>query len=61
MTIDLKENNNISTLTWPAQSPDINIIDNIWLLLKNQIKGHMMNIDTVDLKAALQHPCLSIP
>lgn len=62
MTKAWKENNNIPTLTWPAQSPDVNIIENIWLLLKNQVKRHMMNIDTVDdLKAVLQHAWLSIP
>ena len=59
MTKTWKENyNNIKTLTWPAQCPDINIIENIWLLLKNQVKRHMMNIDTVGLKAELQHTWL---
>lgn len=61
MTKALKENNNIPTLTWPVQSPDINIIENIWLFLKNQVKRHniMMNIDTVDdLKAVFQHTWL---
>lgn len=60
----MKGNNNIPTLTWPVHSPDINIIENIWLFLKNQVKRHniIMNIDTVDdLKAVFQHTWLSIP
>lgn len=61
MTKFLKENYNIPTLTWPVQSSDINIIENIWLFLKNQVNRHniMMNIDTVDdLKAVFQQTWL---
>lgn len=38
MTKAWKENNNIPTLPLPAQSPYINIIENIWLLLKKSSK-----------------------
>ena len=29
---DFTEANNINTMTWPAQSSEINIIENVWLI-----------------------------
>ena len=40
------QNNNINTTEWPAQSPDINIIENIWLRLKRNIEPIAGNINT---------------
>jgi hypothetical protein len=35
-----KADNNIPILPWPAQSPDINVIENVWRVLKIHIKGN---------------------
>jgi hypothetical protein len=33
-----KQGNNINTLPWPPQSPDINIIENMWKVLKLRVQ-----------------------
>ena len=32
--------NNVSVLEWPSQSPDLNIIENIWAVMARQLRGH---------------------
>lgn len=50
------ENSNIHHTEWPAQSPDINPIENIWLKLKRDIEPQAVNIHTqIDLLAAVHH------
>lgn len=54
------EYNNIQTLL--AHYRDDIVIKNIWLLLEDQEKRNMMDIDRVDdLKAVLQHAWSMIP
>jgi len=31
--------NEINSMSWPAQSPDINVIENVWLLLKRKLQA----------------------
>lgn len=45
--IDYKRQNNINSMTWPAQSPDVNIIENCWLLLKNKLKRRSAAVQNV--------------
>uniref|UniRef100_A0AAY5L5H5 Tc1-like transposase DDE domain-containing protein n=1 Tax=Esox lucius TaxID=8010 RepID=A0AAY5L5H5_ESOLU len=34
------EDHQIKTLSWPAQSPDLNPIENLWNLMKRKMDGH---------------------
>lgn len=39
-----KARNRIQCLSWPAQSPDLNPIENVWLKIKNRLQQHVENI-----------------
>jgi hypothetical protein len=38
--------NSIKTTTWPAQSPDINVTENIWLKIKRELENVCHRIST---------------
>ena len=40
--------NRIKNMSWPAQSPDINIIENIWLYIKRKLQSRIHNINSSD-------------
>lgn len=41
------EDNHINTMEWPAQSPDINIIENLWQKIKRKIEQSVHKITSV--------------
>ena len=45
-TVLWKQNNDIPGMMWPAQSPDINIIENIWRYIKIRLQKVVHRIKT---------------
>jgi transposase len=47
-TTEYKTETNITVLRWPAQSPDLNIIENVWLVMKKHVRKRSHLINSVD-------------
>jgi len=41
-----KSENGLSSVTWPAQSPDINIIENVWKVIKLHVQKDLSAIQS---------------
>ena len=49
-----KTENDIPTLEWPPQSPDLNIIENVWKVIKNKVQRRINDIrNAEDLKTVV--------
>ena len=60
--LNYKTENNIRGILWPAQSPDANIIENCWLLLKNQLRKCTNRINNAaDLEREIRRIWTTIP
>lgn len=55
-TVEYKTRNHIPSLSWPAQSPDLNIIETLWLLIKRKLQSRKQNINSsADLFQEIQN------
>ncbi len=50
----------VTVLDWPANSPDLNPIENLWSIVKRKIRDTRPN-NADDLKAAIKETLASIP
>ena len=46
--IDFLRDQNVQTLNWPPQSPDLNPIENLWALIKRKLKKNFPTPKTRD-------------
>lgn len=46
LTRQWKTENNIPSISWPAQSPDINVIENTWKAVKRHVQQNISSIET---------------
>jgi hypothetical protein len=56
-----REQNNIRTLPFPPKSPDLNPIENLWHLVKDELRRGPKPSNLVELKLYVKKAWLSVP
>ena len=57
-----KQENNIKCMTWPSQSPDLNIIENVWCTIKIRLQSQITDVkNRTQLVAKMKKIWISLP
>src|SRR5262245_46898689 len=57
---DFISKNGVQTINWPSNSPDLNPIENMWMVMKNNIEKRMPK-DITQLTQFLNEEWMAIP
>ncbi|KAK7113277.1 hypothetical protein V1264_012589 [Littorina saxatilis] len=59
--VDYLQNNAVTTLPWPAMSPDLNPLEHVWDILGRRIQALQLPVQTLrELEAALHREWLQV-
>jgi PleD family two-component response regulator len=57
-----KQENNIKCITWPSQSPDLSIIENMWRTIEIRLQGQITDVkNRTQLVAKMKEIWTSLP
>ena len=53
--MDFLRKQNVTTVDWPAKSPDLNIIENVWSVLSNDVYANGQFLNKADSERRILH------